>query len=63
MKLRIGLAALAAGALALGLVAPGVATAAPKAEKPSGKALVRIDTGIAITKVSMASLRSPVLAK
>ena len=50
MKLRIGLAALAAGALALGLVAPGVATAAPKAEKPSGKALVRIDTGIAITK-------------
>lgn len=54
MKIRIGLAALAAGALALGLVVPGAATAAPdvtpKAEKPSGKALVRIDTGVAITK-------------
>lgn len=50
MKLKIGLAALAAGALALGLVAPGAATAAPKVEKPSGKALVRIDTGVAITK-------------
>ena len=50
MKVRIGLAALAAGALALGLVAPGAATAAPQAEKPSGKALVRIDTGVAITK-------------
>lgn len=50
MKIKIGLAALAAGALALGLVAPGAATAAPKVEKPSGKALVRIDTGVAITK-------------
>lgn len=54
MKLRIGLAAIAAGALALGLVVPGAATAAPdvtpQAEKPSGKALVRIDTGVAITK-------------
>lgn len=50
MKIRTGLAALAAGALALGLVAPGAATAAPKAEKPSGKALVRIDKGVAITK-------------
>ena len=54
MKLRIGLAAMAAGALALGLVVPGAATAAPdatpQAEKPSGKALVRIDTGVAITK-------------
>lgn len=54
MKLRIGLTALAAGALALGLVVPGAATAAPdvtpQAEKPSGKALVRIDTGVAITK-------------
>ena len=50
MRIKIGLAALAAGALALGLVAPGSATAAPKVEKPSGKALVRIDTGVAITK-------------
>jgi hypothetical protein len=56
MKVRIGLAGLATGALAFGLlVAPGAATAAPtdvtiSAEKPSGKALVRVYKGTAMTK-------------
>ena len=45
MKARWGLIALASGALALGLLAPGAVTAAPQATKPSGEALVRIDGG------------------
>lgn len=58
MKARWALAALASGALVLGLVAPGAASAAPAgavatsptAQKPSGKALVRIDGGTAYAK-------------
>ena len=50
MKSRFGLVALASGALALGLLAPGTVSAAPKAEKPSGQALVRIDGGTAYAK-------------
>ena len=56
MKVRIGLAGIATGALALGLlVAPVAATAAPtdatvSAEKPSGKAIVRVHKGTATTK-------------
>ena len=50
MKTRWTLAALACGALALGLLAPGAVGAAPSAEKPSGKAIVRIDGGTAYAK-------------
>jgi len=66
MKIRIALAGLATGALALGLlVAPGAATAAPvapaaqpRAEKPSGEAFVRIDKGAAkATEISKGSYR------
>lgn len=66
MKVRIGLTALASSALALGLlVGPGAATAAPvaptaepRAEKPSGEALVRIDKGNATaTEISKGSYR------
>ena len=47
MKSRRGLVALASGALALGLLAPGAVSAAPKAEKPTDEAMVRIDGGTA----------------
>lgn len=66
MKVRIGLAGIATGALALGLlVAPAAATAAPvaptaqpRAEKPSGEAFVRIDKGTAkATEISRGSYR------
>lgn len=50
MKARLALIALASGALALGLLAPGAVSAAPKAEKPSGKAVVHIDGGTAYAK-------------
>lgn len=50
MKARLTLISLASGALALGLLAPGAVSAAPKAEKPSGKALVHIDGGTAYAK-------------
>ena len=50
MKARLGLVALAAGSVALSLLAPGTVSAAPKAEKPSGQALVRIDGGTAYAK-------------
>lgn len=50
MKLRRGFFALATGALAIGLLAPGGAGAAPSVEKPSGKALVHIDGGTAYAK-------------
>ncbi|MFM9135090.1 MAG: hypothetical protein ACKOT0_06610 [bacterium] len=60
MKLRQGIVACAVGALAFGMLTQGPASAAPAldapsagatAEKPSGRALVRIDTGKAITKL------------
>lgn len=47
MKARLALVALASGALALGALAPAAVSAAPKAEKPSGTALVHIDGGTA----------------
>ena len=50
MKPRIGIVVLAVGGLALALLAPGAVSAAPKAEKPSGQALVRIDGGTAYAK-------------
>ncbi|MGI9196616.1 MAG: hypothetical protein ACR2KE_04050 [Candidatus Nanopelagicales bacterium] len=50
MKARWVFASVAAGALALGLLAPGTAGAAPTAQKPSGQALVRIDGGTAYAK-------------
>lgn len=50
MKARLGLVALASVAIAMGLLAPGAASAVPKAEKPSGKALVHIDGGTAYAK-------------
>ena len=50
VKTRWTLSALACGALALGLLAPGAVGAAPSAEKPSGKAIVRIDGGTAYAK-------------
>lgn len=50
MKARLAFFALALGALALGLLAPGAVSAAPKAEKPSGQALVRVDGGTAYAK-------------
>ena len=50
MKSRLVLVVLAAGGLALSLLAPGAVSAAPKAEKPSGQALVRIDGGTAYAK-------------
>lgn len=50
MHARWGLVALASGVLALGLLAPAAGNAAPKAEKPSGQALVRIDGGTAYAK-------------
>ena len=45
MRVRWAVVALASGTLALGLLAPGAVTAAPKATKPSGEAMVRIDGG------------------
>lgn len=45
MRVRWALVALASGALALGTVAPAAVTAAPRAVKPSGEAMVRIDGG------------------
>lgn len=50
MKTHLALVALASGALALGLLAPGDVSAAPTAERPSGKALVHIDGGTAYSK-------------
>ena len=50
MKSRVGLVAIAVGAVVLGLLAPGAVSAAPKAEKPSGEALVHIDGGTAYAK-------------
>lgn len=45
MRVRWAVVALASGTLALGLLAPGAVTAAPKPTKPSGEAMVRIDGG------------------
>ena len=50
MKSRLGLVGMAGAAIALGLLAPSVVNAAPKIEKPSGQALVRIDGGTAYAK-------------
>lgn len=47
MRIRLGLATLAASALALGLLAPASVSAAPEAAKPTGEANVRIDGGAA----------------
>jgi len=55
VKVRLGLLALASGALALGMLAPGAVSAAPpaakaSAEKPSGKAMINIEGGTAYAK-------------
>ena len=50
MKSRLGLVGMAGAAIALGLLAPTAVNAAPKIEKPSGQALVRIDGGTAYAK-------------
>lgn len=50
MNARLGLVALASVAIAMGLLSPGAVSAAPKPEKPSGQALVRIDGGTAYAK-------------
>lgn len=50
MRARSIVASLAVGALALGLLAPVAANAAPTVDKPSGKALVRVDGGTAVVK-------------
>jgi hypothetical protein len=55
VKVRLGLLALASGALALGMLAPGAVSATPpasktSAEKPSGKAMINIEGGTAYAK-------------
>jgi hypothetical protein len=50
VKARTTALAVALAALSLGLLAPAVASAAPGAVTPSGKALVRIDGGTAFAK-------------
>ena len=47
MKSRLGIVGLAGAAIALGLLAPSVVTAAPKPEKPTGEAMVAIEGGTA----------------